>query len=296
METYVIHVTKECNCQCLYCYETDKDSVYTWEEIKEYLDQLIKYRTSNIFSIEFLGGEPLLAFDKIVKVYDYVESYKELNVDHYTITTNGTILDDEIIKFLKDNPKVNIAISMDGHKYANQFRVFKDNISTYDKVMENIKLLQDNDIEYHIHIVSHPYNIAFLSDSIDHLYKEGVKSIDIGTVESTLKIDQEYCDRFVKELNDVSKKIVLGEYPDLSIGLFNSVKPYEDIRTYIRDEEGKTIGETYGRSGEDVSIKNCKNVTRCVDKDEISEMIYYIRKKVYDNHQENLKNLHKRGS
>ena len=34
METYVIHVTKECNMNCLYCYEKDKTSTYTWEEVK----------------------------------------------------------------------------------------------------------------------------------------------------------------------------------------------------------------------------------------------------------------------
>ena len=60
--------------------------------------------------------------------------------------------------------------------------------------------------------------------------------------------------------------MVNGNYPGLSISLFNWVKPYEDVRTYIKDESGKTIGESYGRSGEDVTIKGCQNVIRCESK------------------------------
>ncbi|MDD3263542.1 MAG: radical SAM protein [Candidatus Nanoarchaeia archaeon] len=286
METYVVHVTKECNCNCLYCYEDDKTSKYTWKEIKEFLDNLIKYATSKEFHIEFLGGEPMLKWDYIKKVYNYIEKErKDVRVSSYTITTNGTIMDEEIAKYLKENPKLHFAISMDGHAYANQFRIFKDGVNTYNKVMENIKILQKNDIDFGIHIVSHLYNIAFLSESIFHLYSKGVKSIDVGTIEKTMKIDEEYCNRFIKELDIVSQKIVDGTYPDLHIGLFGWVKPKEDIRSYIRDSTGKVVGESYGRSGEDITHKDVYNTLRCTQQTPISEMIYYIRKTVYDNHQ-----------
>ncbi len=289
METYVIHVTKLCNCDCLYCYENDKTSEYTWEEIKNFINNLINLRTSNNFGVEFLGGEPLMVFKLIKQSYEYLENKKEIEILNYTITTNGTILNNEIIYFLKKNKKINIAISMDGHKFSNQLRYFKDTYqNTYETVIKNINLLIKENINFNIHIVTHPYNIAFLSDSIDHLYKLGVKRIDIGTIEKTIKIDKEYCSRFIKELDNVSKKIINKEYSDLSIGLFNWIKPKEDIRTYMYNNN-KLIGESYGRSGNDITIKGNYKTQRCTEQNEISEMIYYIRKTVYENHQKNLR-------
>jgi sulfatase maturation enzyme AslB (radical SAM superfamily) len=293
MERYVIHVTKECNCDCVYCYEKDKTSKYTWEEVKELIDKIVKHRTSDEFGIEFLGGEPMLAWDLIKKSYEYLEGTKEVNIVDYVITTNGTIMNEEIADYLSKNKKIRFAVSMDGHKWSNQLRVFKDSRkNTYDKVMENINFLKKYGVESSIHITSHPYNIGFLSESIDHLYKQGIKNIDVGTVESTIKIDKEYCDRFIKELDLVSQKIVDGTYPDLHIGLFEWLKPYEDVRSYIKDPKtGKVVAESYGRSGNDITHTNDYEVVRCEYKDDISEMIYHIRKTVYDNHQRRLKEV-----
>lgn len=293
MERYVIHVTKECNCDCLYCYEDDKTSIYTWEEVKELIDKIVQYRTSDEFGIEFLGGEPTLRWDLIKKSYEYMENIPDINVVDYVVTTNGTVMNEEIADYLNKNKKIRFAVSMDGHKWANQLRVFKESReNTYDKVMGNIKFLKKYGVESSVHIVSHPYNIGFLSESIDHLYKQGIKNVDIGTVEKTIKIDEDYCDRFIKELDIVSQRIVDGTYPDLNIGLFNWLKPYEDVRSYIQDPKtGKVIAESYGRSGEDITHANDYDVIRCDNKNEIGEMIYHIRKTVYDNHQRRLREV-----
>lgn len=295
MERYVIHVTKECNCDCLYCYEKDKTSVYTWNEIKELVDKIIQYRTSDEFGIEFLGGEPMLRWDLIKKSYEYMEKLPDINILSYVITTNGTIMNEEIADYLSKNNKLKFAVSMEGHKWSNQLRVFKESRkNTYDKVIENINFLKRYGVESSIHMTTHPYNVAFLSSSIDHLYKLGINNIDIGTIESTMKIDKDYCDRFIKELDIVSEKIVNGTYQDLRIGLFNWLKPHSDIRSYIKDPiTGKTIAESYGRSGNDITHNNDYEIVRCTEKNEISKMIYYIRKTVYDNHQRRLKEARK---
>lgn len=292
MERYVIHVTKECNCDCVYCYEQDKTSTYTWNEIKQLIDNIVLNRTSNEFGIEFLGGEPMLAWDLVKQAYEYLESLKEVNITDYVITTNGTVLTEEIADYLSKNKKLTFAASMDGHVYSNQLRVFKDSRkNTHDKVIENLNVLREHGVSSSIHITAHLYNVAFLADSIDHLYKEGVRSIAVGTIETTMQIDDEYCNRFISELDTVSKKIINGEYPDLHITQFEYVKPYEDVRSYIRDETGKVIAESYGRSGNDITHKDIYNVNRCSDKGGVSEMIYGIRKQVYDNHQNRLKEV-----
>ena len=179
---------------------------------------------------------PRIEINPTTGAYEYLESISEIKVNDYVITTNGTILTEEIADYLSKNRKLRFAISMDGHKFSNQLRVFKvSRKNTYDKVMENIELLRKYNVEPSIHITSHLYNIAYLESSINHLYNKGIRDIDVGTIESTMKIDEEYCNRFISELDIVSQKIIDGTYSGLQIGLFNYLKPHSDIRSYIKE-------------------------------------------------------------
>ena len=284
METYVIHVTKLCNANCTYCYEDDKSSEYTWGEIQTFIDKMIEHSTG-AFQVEFLGGEPMLSFDHVKKAVEYIKA-RARQAKGFIITTNGTVLPDDAIEFLKENPDVLMSISLDGHKYANFMRVFKsDNKNTYDVVVDNIKRLQAAGIEVAIHMVTHPYNVAYLSRSIDHLYELGIRKIGVGTVEKTIPLNQNYCERFIYELDLVSRRICEGKYPELTVYELENLKPYSDVRTYLRNETGKVIGESYGRSGDDITGEDFYNVQKCQEKGEVGEVIYRIRKAVYDNHQ-----------
>lgn len=287
LETYVVHVTKECNCDCKYCYETDKTSKYSWEEIKELLDNIVKYNKE--FSIEFLGGEPLLAFNYIKQTYEYLENMDDVNVHSYCITTNGTILNDEIINFLKENKKVAWAASMDGTLFMNCLRITKDGYNTYHKVIENYKKLKkeidENQITFHM--VTHPYNIGYLSQGIDHFYNLGIRHIGVGTIESTIIIGKEYCERFISELDIVSQKIINNEYKDLSIDLFNNYKPRTDKRHYIYGKDGKVIGESYGRKENDIVSSN--DVNAKFVSSNLGTLIEDIREVVYKNHQKRMR-------
>lgn len=289
-EQYVIHVTHKCNMKCLYCYENDKESTYTWDEIKYFIDNLIKHKTSDSFSIEFLGGEPVLAWNLIQLSYEYIETefHNIVNVENYTITTNGTIINEHILNYLKDNQKIHFAISLDGHKWSNQLRVMKNNNNSYDTVMKTINTLQENDLDFGVHIVTHPFNIGFLEDSITHLYSKGIKSIGVGTVESTMTIDESFAESFIRRLNNISIKILEGELENLQIDLFNGVKPKEDVRSYIKDSNGKIMGESYGRSGNDISKQDdIYNINRYGEETGISNIIYNMRREVFLNHKKN---------
>jgi len=288
-ETYVVHVTRKCNMKCLYCYEKEKHidgENYSWKQIKEYILNLVKYRTSDFFHIEFLGGEPMLNWNNIKRAYELFESMN-LKIWGYTITTNGTILSPEIIEYLKRNPKIRIAVSLDGKEWSNQLRIMGNNNNSYKTAMKNIKTLLENDISIFVHMVTHPYNIAYLEENIEHFYNEGIKDLGVGTIESTMKIDKEYCDLYVNELNKVSNKIIDGTLAGLNIDVLESLKPEEDVRSYIKNESGEVVGESYGRSGNDISHQDVYDVNRCNEKTEIGRMIHQIRKKVYLNHQRN---------
>lgn len=286
MERYVIHVTKECNMNCLYCYEDDKDSTYTWNEVKLLIDNIIKHNKEKEFSIEYLGGEPLLAFDIIKKATNYLEANNSINIPSYVITTNGTILNDEIIDFLMESEKVKWYASMDGTKEMNQFRTFKDTEkNSHDTVLENHKKLADmiGTDRVGIHMVTHPYNIGYLADGIDHLYRNGVRGIGVGTVEKTMTLTDEYIDTFKSEFKIISEHIAKGLYSDLSIDLLSYIKPRSDVRNYVRDEYGKVIAESYGRTENDITKSNVYNSYQ--GHSPIGSAIQDIREYVYYQHQ-----------
>ena len=286
LERYVIHVTKKCNMKCLYCYEDDKVSEYTWEEIKALLSNIIKYNKH--FGIEFLGGEPLIAMSLIEKSVDFLESQPNIDVSDYVITTNGTLITPNIIGYLMRNPKVKRGMSLDGNNYANQLRVMKDGHASGNLVANNIKmLLREIDINrISVHMVTHPYNVGLLNDSIDYLYNLGIRVIGIGTIEKTIIINDEYCDRFIQEMNKLSDKIISGVYKSLYIDLLEYLKPQSDQRTYIRDTEGKLIAESYGRSEDDITSKRDYN-SKIVTSD-LGDTIDNLRETIFNNHQRKL--------
>ena len=60
----------------------------------------------------------------------------------FSITTNGSLITDEIISFLKEE-KINPTISFDGPPaYHNRQRPFKDGSGSYDKVYANVQKLR----------------------------------------------------------------------------------------------------------------------------------------------------------
>lgn len=281
-EIYVIHVTKKCNMNCLYCYEKDKTSEYSWEEIKFTIDSIFKNIGNNKVLIEFLGGEPMLNWEGLKLAYLYMKENYIKNIISYAITTNGTIMNQEIADFLKNQKNLSFAISLDGNKFSNQLRIIND-YNSYDLVVKNIKFLQFNKIEnISVHMVTHMYNIACMSDNVEHLYKLGIKNIGIGTIESTMVIDSEYKNMFIREIMKVSNFI--NKYKDLNIDLFNGIKPKEDIRTYIKDHTGKLIFESYGRLKEDVTTKENSNWVVEKSFSDKSDEIYNLREFAYNYH------------
>lgn len=117
----VLMIVQECNLRCIYCYgdcgEYENKGIMSKETAFDSVDYLIENSDEDDIFITFFGGEPLLNFKLIKEVVDYCK-YKESKSKKkfkYSITTNGTLINEEIEKFLKDNQFV-IQISIDGKR------------------------------------------------------------------------------------------------------------------------------------------------------------------------------------
>jgi len=125
-------VTYRCNLSCKHCYSTAgkpwKDELNEREAMKA-LDILAD---AGVTAIAFSGGEPLLRkdfFDLAKRAYDYGM--------FVAIATNGTLLNKENVKKLKNCGVGFVQISLDGTKETHEkFRGMK---GIYDKVIEGIK-------------------------------------------------------------------------------------------------------------------------------------------------------------
>jgi uncharacterized protein len=253
LETYIIHVTKKCNCNCVYCYEQDKTSEYNWYDTKKLIDNILDNNKEK-FYIEFLGGEPLLNFYLIRHCVEYIEK-KTDQVVNYFITTNGTILSQEILAFVKSWKKIIVSISIDGTEFMNSLRVFKNGYNTHMAVVLNIKkLLPEINDRLFCHMTVHPYNVGFLYHGIRYLYNLGIRTITIGIIESTMSIGYEFCNRFIREMQVVSSDV--KKYKDLYIDILEADETILDDKRHYIYSDGKIIAETYGRAENDIISKD----------------------------------------
>lgn len=115
--------THACNFKCTYCYEFSnfaqphsKPGKMSLETAMQTVDWLIAVSGSEKrLSLGFFGGEPLLNFPLIERIVDYANEQGALHGKRFgfSMTTNGSLLSDAVIAFLKRHD-FKITVSMDG--------------------------------------------------------------------------------------------------------------------------------------------------------------------------------------
>lgn len=152
-------VTEDCNLACKYCYFSDSYEYsrkpthrkMNFETAKSSLDYFIsllkeskKYNPKKEPAIGFYGGEPLLNFDLIKKCVNYIsDTYSDIDL-FYTITTNGTLLDEKKADFLMLH-NFAIAVSLDGPQSEHdRNRVYSHGEGTYQDVICNVNRIMSS--------------------------------------------------------------------------------------------------------------------------------------------------------
>lgn len=152
-------VSGNCNLRCKYCFYYDvasnRDCFSYGKMSLETLENLIKKAleyAQGSCTFAFQGGEPTLAG---IEFYEKaVELQKKYNIRNIrinnSIQTNGTLLNDDWAKFLK-NHNFLVGVSLDGtRKYHDEMRGDAQGNGTFTKVMEGIRLLQKYKVDFNI--------------------------------------------------------------------------------------------------------------------------------------------------
>ena len=146
-----IHIAHTCNLNCEYCFASQgkyhgERAMMSLEVGKRALDFLIENSGSRKnLEVDFFGGEPLMNFDVVKGMVEYARSIeKEHNKNfRFTLTTNGMLIDDDVIKFA-NREMSNVVLSLDGRKEVHdRFRVDYAGNGSWDKIVPKFKKLVD---------------------------------------------------------------------------------------------------------------------------------------------------------
>ncbi|GGN42605.1 thioether cross-link-forming SCIFF peptide maturase [Novosphingobium indicum] len=156
LQALVLNITNQCNLACTYCYEFGADKIATpqgkpkfmsLETAKTSVDFLLRKSAGRqAVHITFFGGETLMNFPLLRDVVAYAREQAEAQGRGigFSLTTNATLLTDEIIAFLSDN-EIGVTVSMDGPPdLQDKRRVYKSGKGSYAVIEPRLRKLIAN--------------------------------------------------------------------------------------------------------------------------------------------------------
>jgi len=203
----IYFLTWNCNLGCHYCYETrKKEQNMSWEVARDGVDFFMnKYQKVNF---QFFGGEPLVQFELMKKITDYLRIHY---VGRYglSIITNGTLVTDEVIDFfLKNN--VFVTLSMDGSKETQDMnRRFKNNQGTFLILEPLLKKIIAYRIRLRIRMTITPDNCAKLFDNMNYFIEElGITDLQ-EEVDRFTKWDENHLTTLINQYDEIINYLIM---------------------------------------------------------------------------------------
>lgn len=191
LKAICLHVAHDCNLACKYCFAGKGEydgpkGLMSFETGKRALDFLVEQSgTRHNLEVDFFGGEPLLNWDVCKKLVEYGRSIeKKYNKNfRFTVTTNGVLLNDEIMDFC-NKEMGNVVLSLDGRKETHdRLRITRKNTDSYDMIIDKFKKFAQsrNQKDYYMRGTYTHFNTDFSKDVI-HMADEGFKELSIEPV------------------------------------------------------------------------------------------------------------------
>lgn len=216
-----LHVAHTCNLNCEYCFAGQgkyhgKDAIMSFEVGKQALDFLVKNSgTRKNLEVDFFGGEPLVNFDVVKQLVKYARSIEKETGKHFrfTLTTNGMLLDDDVIDFLNKEMN-NVVLSLDGRKEINDAKRKKINgEGSYDIIVPKFQnfVKKRGNKEYYMRGTFTRNNLDFTKD-IFHMADLGFKELSMEPVVSSPDTDyalkEEDLDTIFEQYEILAKEMI----------------------------------------------------------------------------------------
>ncbi|MHA1449546.1 MAG: PqqD family peptide modification chaperone, partial [Candidatus Hodarchaeales archaeon] len=198
MLDFLVIPSYSCNLRCVYCYEGEvKKKKTKLDEVKinkmmEYFDSIITstQQKSNIFRLNFYGGEPFLPVN-IPVILDIMKKMKDRYPGkkiEFGAITNGTTIR-KFIRKLRKNGLVHVQITLDGDKNIHdQRRPNANGKGSYEDIIEGISKCLENGIRVGLRINVDLQNIKTLPDLAAIINEKWNEALDKGQLEPYLGI------------------------------------------------------------------------------------------------------------
>ena len=169
-----LHVAHTCNLNCSYCFASQgkyqgERALMSFEVGKRAFDFLIENSgTRHNLEVDFFGGEPLMNWDVVKQLVAYARSVEKQHNKNFrfTLTTNGVLIDDEVIDFL-NREMSNVVLSLDERKEVNDhFRRDYAGNGSYDKIVPKFQKLVEarGHKDYYVRGTFTHNNVDFTND------------------------------------------------------------------------------------------------------------------------------------
>ncbi len=221
-----LHIAHDCNLACKYCFASEGEykggrCLMSSDVGKAAMDFLVRQSGNRRnLEVDFFGGEPTMNFGVVREIVEYGRSLEDKWNKHFrfTFTTNGLILDDEMMEFA-NREMDNVVMSIDGRREVHDaMRPTRNGKPSYDIILPKfIRFARSrNQQRYYVRGTFTRKNLDFASDVI-HLADQGFEQISMEPVvggedepyaireEDLPRIFEEY-DRLAREMIDRHRK------------------------------------------------------------------------------------------
>ncbi|GEM_PF-1118694 len=271
-----VFLTKQCNMKCEFCgaYIDTEPQKLKANDIDKILHSGRKY---GFRYTTFSGGEPLL-YNELEEALKFADS----NGFWVNITTNGLLISQETIDFLKDK-NVNLRVSLHTLDPKKHWEI--TGTDTLEKVISNIQLLKRNQMYFSLGCTIYDENINEIENMVDFAFQQNaafirftpVVGVNKGKVYST---DKEFYSHSIKKIIEQSIK-----YKDFLYYEKGKISPDEKVLAMMTTRRCPAGSKLFMIVDSENNLIPCQFIPM--------EKGWYIELEDYDNLEKDFENLRK---
>ena len=177
-----MHLTDTCNLRCSYCYEDRaqrSSRVMSLETAQQIATRhLTEEGPHERVEFDFIGGEPLVAWNRIVSLVDFVHQHKWPRKYTFSFSTNGTLFNDAMKAWLDHHPCVAFSFSIDGTRQAHDL----NRCNSYDRVIRHVPWALERakrlKVEPRVKMTIGPDTMSMIAAGVAELHQMGFARVD----------------------------------------------------------------------------------------------------------------------
>ncbi|MBE7075435.1 MAG: SPASM domain-containing protein [Clostridiales bacterium] len=174
---YTICPTTCCNAKCFYCFENNRKHFVMTKEIADatvnFIEQDVLNSNAKNICLSWFGGEPLLNQDIMGYITNKILTNKKLTEKiniNAKITTNGILIDNNVIENFKTWKIDTVQITLDGYGEEYEKRkAYVNEKNAFEKIIDIIQQLSNNRIYVSIRLNYDHNNFNSILKLVDYL-------------------------------------------------------------------------------------------------------------------------------